>query len=166
MHEPYFPNEQTATEFFYLIGRIIVSWSAVERSVDIILYSSKVFHPKDGTAIISWSVKIKQLRKLFEANPKNDKKWIEATIFKLNDLAAIRNAIIHGYCNGATDSDPPEFIFRANKYQPEKVHTNQLMLTMERLVEYFKAIQDLSETLLGATLQALIHPKGKSQKGD
>lgn len=165
MHEPYFPDEKIANEFFYLIGRIIVAWSAVERAVDLMLFTSGIFHPKDGTAIVSWKKKTKALRALFEANPETNRKWINDTVDKLNEMAGIRNAIIHGYCNGATDSEPPKIMFRAAKYNSETIDTKQLNLSIENLVEFFKDIEKMNENLVLNTIRSVMHPKRKSEKG-
>lgn len=151
MSAPYFETEEIACEFYQLIGRILLAWGALERSVDVVLWTSRSFNKKDGRAILAWSKKIDALRIFLNSHPKLSKKWCDSLISRLGKLADVRNTLIHGYCSGTTDAEPTTIIFRAARFHAETSEHKQLSLSGQDLIDLINEIQDLEDELMPVT---------------
>ena len=155
MSAPYFESEEIACEVYQLIGRIFVAWGALERSVDMILWTSRSFNKKDGRAILSWRNKIDALSVFLNSHPKLSKKWCESAIQRLRKLGEVRNTLIHGYCSGMTIAKPITIIFRAARFHADVTEHKQLNLSGQDLIDLIDEIVDLEEELLPVTLSQL-----------
>jgi len=138
-----------ATEFYTELGKIIVAWGLVERSLDILVLECRKYLPasmSEDEAPVAFKLKLKYLRKaLMDANPfPKSHEWIKARIEDVQAVESARTAIIHGCCFGFTQDDPPKLVFKNSRFEPSGVKhrttANPSLVDLRELVALIQAV--------------------------
>jgi hypothetical protein len=97
-----------STDFLVLIGRIVIGWSRIERTLDIAV--AAVY----GKAPRPLAKKVEAMHELRKQVPSliPHSTWIASRLHDITELAKYRNTIIHGFFHGVSYEDEPQIYFR------------------------------------------------------
>lgn len=132
-------------EFFRLVGEVVIAWSSLERSVDLMLSKFGVFYSKEGDAIVAWGAKSKELRKLYEQQ--FQKPWVGVMFEELNKMAELRHTIVHGYCLGLNDLEPPSTKFVSAKFHAYATDQKVVEFTANELTGFRNSINKMQDQI-------------------
>jgi hypothetical protein len=153
MSDSTYPHDPNSVDFLWLIGRIVIEWSRVERAVDIALMSGRAFIPdhfKPGPPF-SLPNKLKALRALCLKIPDLAERssWIENCINDLLIVAEDRHTIIHGFFHGISGEDEPRIYFRrasplsdepGKRFLATRQELREFLWRLERLGQEFMTV--------------------------
>lgn len=165
MIAPYDDADHDSVRFYNRMARIVVAWSRIERSVDLILYSSHQFSPKNGKAIVSFRDKCRWLVRLFRSLPDQTigVNRGRRLIAELKQCAEIRHTLIHGYCHGLVPNEqPPRIHFRRARYNPSDVEQHSLLWTHDEMFEFLVRVQRLDGEASLTLFAIITHQRRKA----
>lgn len=137
-------------EFFPLIGRFIVGWSRIEKSIDMINLQARHYDDKFKGTHVQWSEKLDAFKRIAERNPKltASRNWLAPQFEHLETGGRIRHTLVHGYCEGLISNEPPTVRFRKEKYKKGMRDAHEVDVTLESLASALRIIRALDQQLM------------------
>ena len=149
MSSPYDYNDEIASQFFELLGRIIIAWARVERAVDLLLVKRRVFRKGGKSAILNWSEKYKALKlelpKLYSIKSAQQRALF--LLEEINKFAPFRHIFVHGYYQGIINEVPPLVQMEKSQYHADFTKKNDIKIPIGELSDILKKLQSLDQEL-------------------
>jgi hypothetical protein len=164
-YDPFEDDPPFAADFYTAIGRLVVVWGKLERSVDIIAYSARSIESLDpfkDDARTGIKRKLEALRKTFKSHPPvgRSQKWIARLLGDIKSAAKKRNIIIHGlFERFQDDNKKPRITFRSTIFYPTGRKREEMTLTLPQLNALVKKITALDRELVPLVLVTVTAPR-------
>lgn len=152
MSAAYTHSDETWKNFYDLLGRVVIAWSRIERSLDIAILETRTWGQakhREGAAIVSLRLKIRILRGICEHHPalSKESRYLGSLLDQVSEFARARDTLVHGYCHGTSDDADPTLHFRATRYEPQGTKSRELKLTRGQLVDFLRQLHVLDYRL-------------------
>jgi hypothetical protein len=140
MSDSAFPHDPKSVDFLWLIGRIVIAWSRLERTIDFALMSGRTLIPghfkKDPPFALDR--KTKAFRALCKQVPElaDSSSLVERCISEFLRLAEDRHTIVHGFFHGISGEHEPQIYFRRGSPLSGEAG-KRLIKTREELRDFF-----------------------------
>lgn len=169
-HNPFADDPPFATDFHNALGRLVVVWGKLERSVDIIAYSARSIEssePYAHDARTGIKRKLQAIRTTLKSHPpvSRSQAWIGRTLGDIKNVARKRNILIHGVFQNFSGTKKPRINFKSAIYYPTGVKREEVSLTLDQLNALIRKIDALDRELMPLVLAVVAAPRvgGKSR---
>ncbi|GAB4372225.1 MAG: hypothetical protein Kow00114_33560 [Kiloniellaceae bacterium] len=158
---PPFEDDPVAFEFYSLIGRILVCWSRIERSLDVAVAATRHLRDPKERSITSLQRKIKILEQTYRDNPHlaQGHPWASGALDSLGAAANFRHTLVHGYCHGIKHNAEPAIHFRKARYEPEGPKSQEIHATRADLWDYVLKLREIDYRMGMVAVHATIEAR-------
>jgi hypothetical protein len=108
---PFDDDPPFAADFHQAIGRLVISWSEFERSLDLLQSAAISIANRfgsDETPLTSFNKKLEQIERIYKSVNLLDASAIKSCMPKIKDIAFNRKVLFHSSFDGYVHTSPPK----------------------------------------------------------